>query len=171
MLHGEGMKFQGYSGQTPVIFPQLLGGDHRALYKSGDCRSIYTVRENGKLKAPPEYPRQTAGIRLLKLVFSHFQLRPLPERAVPVGVPLSATAPHWTHVDVRITFRGLGGERRLQSETVVSCCTPLNAMLPCNMHWYCMTAARRNLTGETTFVFPDEDCPTFYSSSTTIQSF
>lgn len=45
------MEFQGYSEQTPIIFPQLLGGDRRAGYKSGDCRSICAVRVNGKLQA------------------------------------------------------------------------------------------------------------------------
>lgn len=63
------MEFQGYSEQTAVIFPQLLGGDRRAGYKSGVCRSICAARVSGKLQATlqisaPDYRNQItqAGI-------------------------------------------------------------------------------------------------------------
>lgn len=57
------MEFQGYSERTPIVFPQLSGGDRRAGYKSGDCRSICAVRVNGKLRASlrisaPDYRNQ-----------------------------------------------------------------------------------------------------------------
>lgn len=45
------MEFQGYSEQAPIISLQLFGGDRRAGYKSGDCRSICAARVNGKLQA------------------------------------------------------------------------------------------------------------------------
>lgn len=71
-LCGEGMKFQGYSGQIPIIFPQLLGGDHRALDKSGDCRTIYALGVELKPKASlristPNYRDQITKTSILSL--------------------------------------------------------------------------------------------------------
>lgn len=64
------MEFQGYSEQTPIFFPQLLGGDRRAGYKSGDCRSICAARVSGKLQASlristPDYRNQITETSIL----------------------------------------------------------------------------------------------------------
>lgn len=64
------MVFQGYSEQAPIIFSQLLGGDRRAGYKSGDCRSICAARVNGKLQASlqisaPDYRNQITETSIL----------------------------------------------------------------------------------------------------------
>lgn len=64
------MEFQGYSEQTPILFPQLFGGDRRAGYKSGDCRSICAVRVNAKLQASlrisaPDYRNQITQTSIL----------------------------------------------------------------------------------------------------------
>lgn len=64
------MVFQGYSEQAPIIFSQLLGGDRRTGYKSGDCRSICAARVNGKLQASlqistPDYRNQITETSIL----------------------------------------------------------------------------------------------------------
>lgn len=64
------MEFQGYSEQAPIVFLQLLGGDRRAGYKSGDCRSICAARVDGKLQASlqisaPDYRNQITETSIL----------------------------------------------------------------------------------------------------------
>lgn len=169
----EGMEFQGYSGQTPIIFPQLLQSDRKALYKSGDCRSIYAVRVNRKLKASlwistPNYRDRITETSILSL----------PTKDVTRVSHASWCALEWDSAPLSTCRSGdyIQGFRRGKEAAIWNCCvlllcTFLNAALSCSMHRYCMTVAWGSSAGGTIFVWPDERCTMFYSSIFTVYSF
>lgn len=122
------------------------------------------VRLNGELKASLWlYLHWTAGIALLELVFSHFQLR----RSTRMR-PASWCALEWDSAPLSTCRSGdyIQGFRRGKEDVIWNCCvlllcTFLNAVLSCSVHWYCMTAARGSSSVETIFVSADECCNMF----------
>lgn len=160
------MKFQGYSGPTPIIFPQLLRGDRRALYKSGDCRSIYAVKVNRKLKASlwistPNYRDQITETSILSL----------PTKAVTRASRASWCALEWDSAPLSTcrTEDYIQGFRRGKEAAIWNCCvlllcTLLNAMLTFRVRLYCNDCCLRKFSWGNYFSLADERYPMSYSS-------
>ncbi len=144
------MKFHGYSGQIPIIFPQLLRGDHRALDKPGDCRTIYALRVELKPKASmwisaPNYRDHITKTSILSL----------PTKAVTRVSRASWCALEWNSAPLSTCGSGdyIQGFRRGKEAVIWNCCvlllcTFLNAMLSCSMRPYCMTGTQRSSAGK-----------------------
>lgn len=124
------MKLQGYSVQTPITFPQLLRGDHRALYKPEDCLSIYALRVSKKLKASLWLSTTTYGDQITETSILSLPTKTVTRASCASWCALELDSAPLSTCRYGDYIQGLRGERRLQSETVVSCCCAL-FLMPC----------------------------------------
>lgn len=148
------MKFQGYSEQTPIIFPQLLQYEVTTGLYINQATAIRFTQFNGELKASlwPSTPNCRDHITKTCILS-------LPTKAVTRVSHASWCALEWDSAPLSTCRSGdyIQGFRRGKEAVIWNCCvlllcTFLNAVLSCSVPWYCMTIARGTSSGGELFL-------------------